>query len=102
MRKYLLGIAIAIVLIAVFGFSFMALSKSSPAPKSANVPAPNKTEESAANAGQATEPSVEPDPNRTIEVKASEYKPTVFSNPQGFSPRFKPALSDADIKRIMG
>lgn len=39
---------------------------------------------------------------KTIEVDASTYKPTVFSNPTGIGPVWKPALSDEEIAAIMG
>lgn len=39
---------------------------------------------------------------KTIEVDASSYKPTVFSNPTGIDPMWKPALSDEEVAAIMG
>ena len=39
---------------------------------------------------------------KTIEVDASTYKPTVFSNPTGIHPMWKPALSDEEVAAIMG
>ena len=39
---------------------------------------------------------------KTIEVDASTYKPTVFSNPTGIDPMWKPALSDEEVAAIMG
>lgn len=39
---------------------------------------------------------------KTIEVDASTYKPTVFSNPTGIDPMWKPALSDEEVATIMG
>lgn len=39
---------------------------------------------------------------KTIEVDASTYKPTVFSNPTGIDPMWKPALSDEEIAAIIG
>lgn len=39
---------------------------------------------------------------KTIEVDASTYKPTVFSNPMGIDPMWKPALSDEEVAAIMG
>ena len=39
---------------------------------------------------------------KTIEVDASTYKPTVFSNPTGLDPMWKPALSDEEVAAIMG
>lgn len=39
---------------------------------------------------------------KTIEVDASTYKPTVFSNPAGIDPMWKPALSDEEVAAIMG
>ncbi len=39
---------------------------------------------------------------KTIEVDASTYKPTVFSNPTGIDPMWKPTLSDEEVAAIMG
>lgn len=39
---------------------------------------------------------------KAIEVDASTYKPTVFSNPTGIDPMWKPALSDEEVAAIMG
>lgn len=39
---------------------------------------------------------------KTIEVDANTYKPTVFSNPTGIDPMWKPALSDEEVAAIMG
>lgn len=39
---------------------------------------------------------------KTIEVDASAYKPTVFSNPTGIDPMWKPTLSDEEVAAIMG
>ena len=39
---------------------------------------------------------------KTIEVDASTYKPTVFSNPTGIDPMWKPMLSDEEVAAIMG
>ena len=39
---------------------------------------------------------------KTIEVDAGTYKPTVFSNPTGTDPMWKPALSDEEVAVIMG
>lgn len=39
---------------------------------------------------------------KTIEVDASTYKPTVFSNPTGIDPMWKPALSDEEVAAVMG
>lgn len=39
---------------------------------------------------------------KTIEVDASTYKPTVFSNPMGIDPMWKPTLSDEEVAAIMG
>lgn len=39
---------------------------------------------------------------KTIEVDAGTYKPTVFSNPTGIDPMWKPTLSDEEVAAIMG
>lgn len=39
---------------------------------------------------------------KTIEVKASEYEPTIYTNPTGLYEFHIPALTDSDIKRITG